>query len=343
MKLVKPYVKIVESNNDYEHICKAARICYASETEVKDNFVFCESLWHKGHRSPFRHGTIYLEISASFERLLSNFIHSPYCACVFIEEEYSWFISTNYQYIREIDIKTRKTIQNFFISYGYLLDEIKKYPQLKDIIRVSFEIQTQVSTSRELNRVSPNNICEQSTRFCNFTNEKKFGKHIAFCQPHWLNAIIYYDTESNKQYDAEERIFYNQYIGEDCDTVALVGNAELPLLQEYPLGINGIDKVDGSALIYSGEIAKTYIEGLIDDEERYFKMTKLGMRPEDARGILGLDVATKCFYTYSIKEWKHILDLRYKGTTGKPHANAKIIAEQIYNKLKELDLLYDYE
>ena len=67
------------------------------------------------------------------------------------------------------------------------------------------------------------------------------------------------------------------------------------------------------------------------------------MLPQDARGILPLDTATKCFYTYSVKEWKHILDLRYKGTTGKPHRNAKIVATEIYNKLKELNLLGDYE
>ena len=72
-------------------------------------------------------------------------------------------------------------------------------------------------------------------------------------------------------------------------------------------------------------------------------MLKEGMLPEDARGVLMLDTATKCFYTYSIKEWKHILDLRYKGATGKPHPNAKIIAEKIYNELKQLDLLYNYE
>ena len=72
-------------------------------------------------------------------------------------------------------------------------------------------------------------------------------------------------------------------------------------------------------------------------------MLKEGMLPQDARGILPLDTATKCFYTYSIKEWKHILDLRYKGTTGKPHHNAKIIATEIYKNLKELNLLGDYE
>lgn len=33
------------------------------------------------------------------------------------------------------------------------------------MLRYTFKVVTQISTSRELNRVSPNNIAEQSTRY----------------------------------------------------------------------------------------------------------------------------------------------------------------------------------
>lgn len=45
-------------------------------------------------------------------------------------------------------------------------------------------------------------------------------------------------------------------------------------------------------------------------------------------------------YTYSVREWRHIIDLRYYGTTGIPHPNAKIIADMIRNNLMELG--YDF-
>lgn len=48
----------------------------------------------------------------------------------------------------------------------------------------------------------------------------------------------------------------------------------------------------------------------------------------------------KLIYTYSIDEWRAIIDLRYYGTTGKPHPNAKIIAGMIRNNLMELG--YDF-
>jgi thymidylate synthase (FAD) len=342
MKLVKPYVKYKHFKDNESQIAYAARVCYAAEPTDTDDQTFILNLWNKrNHRSPFRHGTVYLEISSSFERILSNFIKSPFCTCVFIKEEYSWYISTNLQFIRELDENISKTIQNFFVGYDYIRGlAFNRYPQLKDIIRLSFEIVTQVSTSRELNRVSPNNICEQSTRFCNFSNEKKFGNDIAFCEPHWLDATTFYDTVNNKEIEREEEVFRKR---EDGKIVAFCNGKCLNILNKYPIATKGIDLPDGSNLLYSPHIAIRYIEGLIDDEERYFEFLKLGMRPEDARGILGLDVATKCFYTYSVKEWKHIIDLRYKGVTGRPHPNAKIVAEEIYNNIKFMDLLYNYE
>ena len=336
MRIVAPYVKYVQNKDNYEHIAKAARICYAAEQRNKSDYAFVEELWTKrNHRSPYRHGTLYYEISASFTRLLNIMIHSPYCTCVYISQEYSYFISTNCQFAKELDSKFLVTLDNFSISREYLDAMIIKYPQLKDIVRVSFELQTQISTSRELNRVSPNAICEQSTRFCNFSKDK-FDNHVRFCQPHWFDALTdindkkheYIDVYANEngvvkqKYNDEEEKYY------DNPSFAAIGHSGSPDEEDQPAFVPLIDD---------------WISAALDSEHRYFHMLKGGMLPQDARGVLMLDAATKCFYTYSIAEWKHILDLRYKGTTGKPHPNAKIIAEEIYNILKQLDLLYNYE
>lgn len=48
------------------------------------------------------------------------------------------------------------------------------------MMRYTFCIVTQISTSRELNRVSPNNIAEQSTRYVYENN--------TICRPHWLEG-----------------------------------------------------------------------------------------------------------------------------------------------------------
>ena len=67
----------------------------------------------------------------------------------------------------------------------------------------------------------------------------------------------------------------------------------------------------------------------------YNRLLKSGLKPQDARGVLPLDTYTVVAYTYTLADWSHILDLRYHGTTGTPHPNAKIIGEKIRNIIIE--------
>ena len=136
-------------------------------------------------------------------------------------------------------------------------------------------VTTQISTSRELNRTSPNSIAEQSTRYCNL--EKKGGVQIA--SPHW------YDGGTRWQ-----RMVY-------------------------------------------GLVCRVCEWG-------YNRLLQSGMKPQDARGILPLDTYTVVAYTYSIAEWKNIIDLRYHGKTGKPHPNAHMIASTVRDIILDRMKLY---
>ena len=64
------------------------------------------------------------------------------------------------------------------------------------------------------------------------------------------------------------------------------------------------------------------------------------MHRQDARGVLPIDTATKCAYTYSIDEWRAIINLRYQGTTGTPHPNSKIVAGMIREQLMDLGYVF---
>ena len=48
-----------------------------------------------------------------------------------------------------------------------------------------------------------------------------------------------------------------------------------------------------------------------------------------ARGFLPLDTHTRAIYTATLEEWKHFIDMRLHGNTGKPHGDIKVIAEKI--------------
>lgn len=86
--------------------------------------------------------------------------------------------------------------------------------------------------------------------------------------------------------------------------------------------------------------ASIYRNSCNDSFNKYKLLVDIGMHRQDARGVLPLDTATRCVYTYSINEYRHIIDLRYYGITGKPHPNARLIAGMIRNNLMELG--YDF-
>ena len=64
-------------------------------------------------------------------------------------------------------------------------------------------------------------------------------------------------------------------------------------------------------------------------EKVYKFLIFTGLKPEDARGNLTFNTYTICGYTYTLSEWKHILDMRLRNKTGIAHPDASIVAKQI--------------
>ena len=71
----------------------------------------------------------------------------------------------------------------------------------------------------------------------------------------------------------------------------------------------------------------------------YMSLIERGWTPQQARTVLPLDTHTELIHTAFVDDWKHFIDLRYHGTTGKPHPDAYILGKMVYEKLKELKYL----
>lgn len=54
-------------------------------------------------------------------------------------------------------------------------------------------------------------------------------------------------------------------------------------------------------------------------ESIYFKLLESGATPQEARSVLPNSLKTELIITATEAEWQHIINLRYHGTTGKPH------------------------
>ena len=65
-------------------------------------------------------------------------------------------------------------------------------------------------------------------------------------------------------------------------------------------------------------------------EKHYLILTsELNVKPEEARGVLTNDCKTELVMTGFVSDWKHFFDLRSRGTTGKPHPDIKILADNL--------------
>ena len=287
MIITEPQVEWWQQTSLVQHIARVGRICYKAkgkqpqegmtEEEVKA-FIQkrdeerCKGFWESGHRSMYRHGTCYFFLPN--EKGFPNHIWAYLNASPYIDyatKNHKVWISTYMQFLLEHK-HMMDVLSPYDVSEDEFIEKALKYEceEAFTLIRMTMVVTTQISTSRELNRTSPNSIAEQSTRYCNL--EKKGGVQIA--RPHWHDAGTRW-----------QRMVYG-FVCRMC-------------------------------------------------EWGYNRLLKSGLKPQDARGVLPLDTYTVVAYTYTLADWSHILDLRFHGTTGTPHPNAKIIGEKIRNIIIE--------
>ena len=201
MKFIEPQVEWWKQTSLAQHIARVGRICYKAkgkqpqegmtEEEVKA-FIQkrdeerCKGFWESGHRSMYRHGTCYFFLPN--EKGFPNHIWAYLNASPYIDyatKNHKVWISTNMQFLLE-NKNMMDALSPYDVSEDEFIEKAMKYEceEAFYIIRMTLVVTTQISTSRELNRTSPNSIAEQSTRYCNL--EKKGGVQIV--RPHWYGG-----------------------------------------------------------------------------------------------------------------------------------------------------------
>lgn len=277
MKIIEPKVELwQQGNNAKAHIARCARVCYG-RTSGNDEATI-KRLINDEHWSMFRHGTYYIianDSDKTLETIVINYANT--IGFSYHYEKHVYYITVNGNWV--LDHKTQ---------FGYLSKYIVPIEDFCNteigfhMMRYTFCVDTQISTSRELNRVSPNNIAEKSTRYVYEDGN--------ICRPHWM-------TDEEVDYLNNEPIFE-----EWCNS----------------------------------HKASIYRNSCNDSFNKYKLLVDIGMHRQDARGVLPLDTATRCVYTYSTKEWFDIIKKRVYNTTGKAHPNATIICKLIEQELNGL-------
>jgi len=285
MNIIEPKVELWEQGNDpVSHIAKCARVCYGKTEGKSTDQQLYDNLRKAKHNSMFRHESVYAIVPFMYytEEIISHYLKCPYLQIVYSTAQY--YIATNMNFIIDHSNKFgADDISHLLLDYRKTPAEFCQFEIGWNMMRYTFHITTQISTSRELNRVSPNNIAERSSRYV-----REDGTIV---RPHWMNKDWVYGLQD----------FYDP-------------NDDIPLY------------------------AHNYVLSCIESFGKYDILIGEGMKRQDARGVLPLDTATEVVYTYSVDEWRHIVELR---SDKRAHPNAQIIANMIKKELEGLG--YDFE
>ena len=309
IRVIKPSVEYLKETDRISHIAKCARVCFGKETG-DDNRTF-DNLYKAKHYSMFRHSSVYAIIDGCNSLdFLDEFMDCPYIDYT-MDSNHRVYIATNMNFTIDMSI-----FNNDIPRYANLIKLIKNNQVSSEefanteigfgMMRYTFIVNTSIAVSRELNRVSPNAIAERSTRYCAAN---------AICEPYWfsINFNYDYDVKLNKT-----DLFYKDA---DADDNEFVEECEITARLRDGRGITDVHD---------------YFSGIISSFMFYNELIDKGMLKEEARDLLPLATYTRCVYTYSIKEWRRIIDNRYFNKTGRAHPDARNIVGKIKATLEDL-------
>lgn len=85
---------------------------------------------------------------------------------------------------------------------------------------------------------------------------------------------------------------------------------------------------------YHIPITKVYEQA----EKTYLDLVKHGCPPQEARAVLPNATKTEIVMTGFVNDWIHFFNLRWKGTTGKPHPDMAILAKKALEEFEKANV-----
>lgn len=165
------------------------------------------------------------------------------------------------------------------------------------IPRYTFRITCSRAIANEIVRHRQMSFSQESSRYCDYSNKNKFGKSLTYIIP------------SKFQNDIQE-----------CDASNFNNNEYYYKGEEYK--------------IYNEDVKGIlrYLVSLYESEQSYFALRLEGWKPEEARGVLPLDLKTDIIVTGTKDQWDAFFELR---CTKSAHPDVQVIANKIKKYIYE--------
>ena len=193
--------------------------------------------------------------------------------------------------IAYITTNFRVIFENDWMDDLQYLSEPTKYHEK----RVTAKFICSRSIAQEITRHRVFSFLMESQRYVGY-NKSKFGGEITTIIPEWVKSKIN-DIASYDRNDDLAQIPYSEALMDE--------------------------RIEDDISIVTWKSAQ-YIS-----ENYYMRLIELECKAEEARGVLTNDCKTELVMTGFVSDWNHFFDLRSRGTTGKPHPDIKILADNL--------------
>lgn len=198
MKIINPKVELWQQGDDAKaHVARCARVCYGRETGNDQATI--KRLIDSEHWSMFRHGTYYMianDSDKTLETIISNYANT--IGFSYDYKKHVYYITVNGNWVLD-----HKAQFGYISKYIVSIEDFRNTEIGFHMMRYTFCVDTQISTSRELNRVSPNSIAEKSTRYV--------YEDGSICRPHWISKeeAELFNNDNNADLDEAINIYLN--------------------------------------------------------------------------------------------------------------------------------------
>lgn len=315
MRIIEPSAREIKETDLLKKIEMIGRTCYKSNNLIKEGSAekFVRGLSTSKHYAMLEHGIVHFYITNSrtmgylFNHLSEQeyILMHKYTYLTVLPKDQSWLWTINLRTLVEMsetndDIKnmTKHLLGEYAFALGITnKDEKTNYDFRCDSIYV-------LSDEEVVQKINTN--FKDAETFETEVNKHIFRTFLLVTDRGVTHELVRHRPCSFAQASTRYCNYSKDKFGNEITVIK-------PLFDE------------------NSDAYKIWKQGCEHDEKTYFDLLNCGCKPEEARGNLPTDLATELIITANLEEWQHIFDLRYKGTTGKPHPKCKEVIEKVYN------------
>ena len=313
MRVIKANAQILahEKCSAYLFIERVGRTCYKSEDQIEEgsDVKFVKMLTKRKHMAMLEHEHLYFLTGWSFLEGLQDVVDINDLRYFNITSK---CISGSFRSFFELFSKYQENTPLFVLAMYHIL--CKEYPEVFDLVTM-----------------------KEADNLYSYTDLTRMMKTLKLVSREELEEKL--DNVSIQSHLVHTALFV-------CDrgvSHELVRHRPCAFGQESTRYCNYSQKKYGDEitviepLFFKEDTEKYDIwhRGCEAAEKAYFDLIASGATAQEARDVLPTSVKTEIAVTATESEWKHIINLRYHGTTGAPHPQMQEVMNILYPQLSK--------